>query len=152
MNKRSVVGWVRIGVAALSMLLAVQATTGKASASVQGFTVDSITRTGLTTIQVSGTATFSQWDYFPWVGGWLAQGGTLAQTDRGSGWFDSESNQLAWQVVAPGPYTYNWTLIFNNPNGWKAGTATFNITASTWGPDQATLSYQTKSGKVILPK
>src|SRR5262245_56683926 len=74
LNKRIVGLWVRIGVAALSMLLAVQVTTGKASASVQDLTIDSVTRTGLTSIQVSGTATFSAGDVFANVTGTLAQG------------------------------------------------------------------------------
>jgi hypothetical protein len=137
MNKRIVGLWMRFGVAALSTLLAVQATTGKAWADVQDVTVTSITRTSLTTIQVSGTATFDP-AYDAIVGGSLAQSGR-------PGWVANDGPFIVghdFHVTT----TFEWSLTFFNPYGWKAGPATLTVSTS-----RDHYVFLTKSLRVILP-
>jgi hypothetical protein len=72
-SKKTMKRAMRIGLAAVSALLALQVTTGKAFASVEIFTVDSLTRQGTSQITVSGTVQFSAGDLGPQVYGEVVQ-------------------------------------------------------------------------------
>jgi hypothetical protein len=141
----------RIGLAVATALLATQVSTGRASASVQGLTITSITRLNLTTIQVSGTATFEEGDQGTEVHG------DLAQIQRGVGRVgfgdDAIGNVPGDASANPrGTSTYDWTISFYNPYGWKTGPATLTVTAGSYDPILGEWTRQSKSGKVILPK
>jgi hypothetical protein len=141
----------RIGLAVAAALLAMQVSTGRASASVQDVTITSITRIDLTHIQVSGTATFSAGDLLARV---IAR---LAQIQRGVGW---NSSALAFLNTVPGDasadprgtYTYEWTVSIYNAYGWKPGPAILTVTAESYDPILNQESAQTKSAKVTLPR
>lgn len=136
----------RIGLAVAAALLATQVSTGRASASVQGLTITSITRTDATTIQVSGTAVFSDGDAYAMVNG------TLAQIQQGTGWIDRERSYLGDVPGVGGTYIYDWTMSFDNLHGWKPGPATLTVTARSYDPSLGQGTFQTTAGKVILRK
>lgn len=141
----------RIGLAAVSALLAAQATTGKASASAQNVTITSITRTSLITIQVRGTATFEGGVTAAHVYGSLTQIQRRAELNS---YDDYPFGEVPGDASANprGAYTYDWTMSFYNPYGWKPGPAMLTVTTQSYDPILGGTIEQTKSGKVILPR
>jgi hypothetical protein len=142
-SKKTMTRAMRIGLAAVSALLALQVTTGKAFASVEIFTVDSLTRQGTSQITVSGTVQFSAGDLYPAVGGSLFQ---FQRGQVGTGAYNGVV--LGYQsdgTLQP------WSLTFINAFGYKPGPANLAVTAEFFDPSTKQYIRQTLSRRVILP-
>jgi hypothetical protein len=142
----------RIGLAVAASLLATHVSTGRASAGVQDLTVTSITRTNLTTIQVSGTVTFSAGD----VGADLRA--SLSQIIRGQiptqryGYWQSPDNPVPGDPSSDPPVTYSWTVDIGNNLGWKPGKAILSVEATSFDPTAGDFTRRTWAASVVLPR
>jgi hypothetical protein len=136
----------RIGLAAVSALLALQVTTGKAFASVEILTVDSLTRQGTSQITVSGTVQFSAGDFGPQVYG------EVVQFQRGQ----VPAGDFDLVFIFPNTGTSDGTLQLRsltliNLLGFKPGPATLTVVAAYTDPSTFQFIRQSISRRVILP-